>query len=91
VTNSWRQFYLYTPPGYDENTNDKYPVIYILHGGGEDQRGWATQGRTDLILDNLIAEKKAVPMLVVMVDGNMPVQAFSEEVLKYLNRNLNSL
>jgi enterochelin esterase-like enzyme len=82
TTNSWRQFYLYTPPGYDENINEKYPVLYILHGGGEDQRGWATQGKTDLIIDNLIADKKAVPMLVVMVDGNMPLQAFGEEVLK---------
>ena len=88
VTKSWRQFYLYTPPGYDENINDKYPVLYILHGGGEDQRGWATQGRADLIIDNLIAEKKAVPMLVVMVDGNMPVQAFSEEVLKVFESEL---
>ena len=90
VTNSWRQFYMYTPPGYDENINEKYPVLYILHGGGEDQRGWATQGKTDLILDNLIAEKKAVPMIVVMVDGNMPLQAFGEEVLKVFESELNT-
>jgi hypothetical protein len=76
VLNMWRTFYLYTPLGYDENTDEKYPVLYILHGGGEDQRGWATQGKTDLILDNLIAQKKAVPMLVVMVDGNMPAGGF---------------
>jgi enterochelin esterase-like enzyme len=63
VSNIWRQFYLYTPSGYDVNVNEKYPVLYILHGGGEDERGWTTQGRTDLILDNLIAEKKAKPML----------------------------
>ena len=50
--------YIYTPPGYDAGSNEKYPVLYILHGGGEDERGWATQGKTDLILDNLIAEKK---------------------------------
>ena len=43
----------------------------MLHGGGEDERGWATQGKTDLILDNLIAEKKAKPMLIVMMDGNI--------------------
>ena len=48
----------------------KYPVLYILHGGGEDERGWATQGKTDVILDNLIAGKKAKPMLIVMPDGN---------------------
>jgi enterochelin esterase-like enzyme len=71
VTNSWRTFYLYTPPGYDANTGEKYPVLYILHGGGEDERGWATQGKTDLILDNLIAAKKAKPMLIVMMDGNL--------------------
>jgi enterochelin esterase-like enzyme len=70
VFNQWRQFYIYTPPGYDENTSEQYPVLYILHGGGEDERGWAMQGKTDLILDNLIAEQKAKPMLIVMPDGN---------------------
>ncbi len=88
VINSWRQFYIYTPPGYDENISERYPVLYLLHGGGEDQRGWATQGKTDLILDNLIAEKKVVPMLVVMVDGNIPLKPFSEEVLKVFEAEL---
>jgi len=88
VLNAWRTFYLYTPPGYDENTAEKYPVLYILHGGGEDQRGWATQGKTDLILDNLIVQKKAVPMVVVMVDGNMPAGGFGEESLKLFEREL---
>ncbi|MCF0041432.1 alpha/beta hydrolase-fold protein [Dyadobacter fanqingshengii] len=69
ASNSWREMYVYTPPGYDQST-EKYPVLYLLHGGGEDQRGWATQGKTNLILDNLIAEGKAKPMLVVMMDGN---------------------
>ena len=85
VTNSWRQFYIYTPPGYDVNINDKYPVLYILHGGGEDERGWATQGKTDIILDNLIADKKARPMLVVMMDGNLSsggLAGFGEQSLK---------
>ncbi len=71
VTNSWRRFTLYTPPGYDANTAINYPVLYLLHGGGEDERGWAAQGNTDLILDNLIADQKAKPMLIVMLDGNM--------------------
>ena len=71
VTNSWRRMYIYAPPGYDASTAEKYPVLYLLHGGGEDERGWANQGRTDLILDNLIAEGKAKPMLVVMLDGNL--------------------
>ena len=82
VTKSWRQIYLYTPPGYDANTSEKYPVLYILHGGGEDERGWATQGKTDMIMDNLIAEKKAAPMLVVMPDANLGAAGFGEEGLK---------
>ncbi len=88
VTNSWRSFYLYTPPGYDQNVKEKYPVLYILHGGGEDQRGWAQQGKTDLILDNLIEQGKAVPMLIVMVDGNMPLGGFGEEVFKLFETEL---
>ncbi len=88
VLNSWRQFYVYTPAGYDENSTEKYPVLYILHGGGEDQRGWATQGKADLIIDNLIAEKKAVPMIIVMPDGNMPLHAFGEDVLKVFETEL---
>jgi enterochelin esterase-like enzyme len=85
---TWRQFYIYTPPGYDENEGEKYPVLYIMHGGGEDQSGWAIQGKTDLIIDNLIAEKKAVPMVVVMVDGNMPLSGFGEEALKLFGKEL---
>ena len=46
VTNGWRDFYMYTPPGYDQNTSAKYPVLYILHGGGEDQRGHGRGGET---------------------------------------------
>ncbi|MDP4208879.1 MAG: alpha/beta hydrolase-fold protein [Bacteroidota bacterium] len=88
VTNTWRNFYMYTPPGYDENTSEKYPVLYLMHGGGEDQRGWAAQGKTDLIIDNLIAAKKAVPMIVVMPDGNLPLNAFGEETLSVFEKEL---
>ncbi len=88
VANSWRNFYMYTPPSYDQNSAEKYPVLYILHGGGEDQRGWATQGKTDLIIDNLIAEKKVVPMIVVMVDGNLPSKGFGEEALLLFEKEL---
>ncbi|MDA3816841.1 MAG: alpha/beta hydrolase-fold protein [Prolixibacteraceae bacterium] len=87
VTNSWRQFYMYTPPGY-ENSDQEYPVLYLLHGGGEDERGWATQGKTDLILDNLIAEEKAEPMIIVMVDGNIPAPTFGESMLTIFEKEL---
>lgn len=87
----WREMYVYTPPGYDKST-EKYPVLYLLHGGGEDQRGWATQGKTDLILDNLIAEGKAKPMVIVMLDGNVGgtggIAGFNENVLKTFENEL---
>jgi enterochelin esterase-like enzyme len=91
VTNSWRRFFVYTPPGYDANSNGKYPALYILHGGGEDERGWAEQGKTDLILDNLIAEKKAKPMLIVMMDGNLSgggMAGFGEQQLRMFESEL---
>lgn len=71
VTNSWRVMYVYTPAGYDKNMDKKYPVLYIMHGGGEDARGWVQQGRGDIILDNLIADGKAKPMLMVSFDANV--------------------
>ncbi len=88
VLDKWRQFYIYTPPGYDVNLNERYPALYILHGGGEDERGWATQGKTNLILDNLIAAGKAKPMLVVMPDGNVGVPGFGENTLKAFEAEL---
>ena len=77
IINSWRQLYVYTPPEYDSNTVARFPVLYILHGGGEDETGWARQGKTDLIIDNLIAAKKATPMIVVMPDANIGAGGFS--------------
>lgn len=88
TTQSWRRFFVYTPPGYDSNANEKYPVLYLLHGGGEDERGWAFQGKTDLILDNLIAAGKAKPMLIVMLDGNVTAPGFGEEYLKMFESEL---
>jgi len=71
ITGTWRSINIYTPPGYDNSGNEQYPVLYIQHGGGEDERGWAIQGKTAIILDNLIAEGKAKPMLVVIPNGNV--------------------
>jgi enterochelin esterase-like enzyme len=72
LTSSWRRLFVYTPPGYDKDLGKKFPVLYIQHGGGEDETGWAVQGKTDIILDNLIAAGKAKPMLVVIPNGNVP-------------------
>jgi enterochelin esterase family protein len=66
-----RRMHVYTPPGYDGGT-DRYPVLYLLHGGGDDDSGWSTVGRAGFILDNLLAEKKAKPMLIVMPNGSLP-------------------
>jgi S-formylglutathione hydrolase FrmB len=66
ASNSWRHIFIYTPPGYDANTTTRYPVLYLQHGGGEDERVWIEMGRTNVILDNLIAEGKVKPFLVVM-------------------------
>lgn len=88
MLNGWRKLYIYTPADYDKDINVKYPVLYLLHGGGEDERGWATQGNTDLILDNLIGEKKAKPMLVVMLDGNTGTPGFGEQFLRTFESEL---
>jgi enterochelin esterase-like enzyme len=69
TTDAWRRIFVYTPPDYDTNRDARYPVLYLQHGGGEDERGWPVQGRVGFIMDNLIAEKKAKPMLVVMEQG----------------------
>ncbi len=69
VTQTWRRAFVYTPAGYDANITEKYPVLYLQHGSGEDETGWTNQGKANLILDNLIAAKKAVPMIVVMDNG----------------------
>jgi enterochelin esterase-like enzyme len=70
VTQKWRQAFIYTPPGYDTSPKEKYPVLYLLHGWGENQQGWTFQGHVDQIMDNLIAEKKAKPMIIVMDNLN---------------------
>jgi enterochelin esterase family protein len=70
VTGKWRRCYVYAPPGYDRNAKTRYPVLYLLHGWGENEEGWHVQGHVDFIMDNLIAARKAKPMLIVMDNLN---------------------
>jgi enterochelin esterase-like enzyme len=65
-----RRMYVYLPPDYMTNATKKYPVLYLLHGGGGDEDAWTTMGRATIIMDNLIASGKATPMIVVMPNGN---------------------
>ena len=69
--NARREMYVYTPPGYEKGAG-RYPVLYLIHGGGDTAVSWPTVGRANQILDNLLAEKKAVPMIVVMPSGWTP-------------------
>ncbi len=69
ITGSWRRCFVYTPADYEKNAQTRYPVLYLQHGSFEDETGWPTQGKANLILDNLIADQKAVPMIIVMDNG----------------------
>jgi enterochelin esterase-like enzyme len=96
ITQSRRRCFIYTPPGYEKDLTTRYPVLYLQHGSFEDETGWSAQGKANLILDNLIAEKKAVPMIIVMDNGYAykpqagenevknarPVSAFEEVLMK---------
>ncbi len=68
IQNAARRAFIYTPPGYDRS-DQRYPVLYLQHGAGEDETGWSSQGRVNFIMDNLIANGKARPMIVVMENG----------------------
>jgi enterochelin esterase-like enzyme len=74
--NSMRRCFVYTPPDYNKDTEKHYPVLYLQHGGGEDETGWPNQGKTNLIMDNLIADGKAKAFIIVMDNGTwrMPGQ-----------------
>lgn len=89
VAGGWKELRVYTPAGYDSG-KQKYPVLYLQHGGGENRTSWFNQGRAANILDNLIAAGKAVPMIVVCADGQIPggggyswdgMQGFREEMI----------
>jgi enterochelin esterase-like enzyme len=68
-TNTTRRCFVYTPPDYDKDTTKRYPVLYLQHGAGEDETGWGSQGRANLIMDNLIAAGEAKPFIIVMDHG----------------------
>ena len=76
VASSARRMHVYTPPGYDSSTR-AYPVLYLLHGGGEEDAAWSTIGRAGFILDNLLASGKAEPMIVVMPHGRIELPGLS--------------
>ena len=70
VTGDTRAYYVYTPPGYDPGRSMRYPVLYLLHGNNDTASGWTDVGKANFILDNLLAEKKALPMIIVMPWGH---------------------
>ena len=69
TSNSTRRCFVYTPPDYDKDPNKRFPVLYLQHGMGEDETGWGNQGHANLIMDNLIADGKARPFIIVMENG----------------------
>ena len=69
VTGRYRNCWIYTPPGYEKNTEKRYPVFYMQHGGGENETGWLWQGKINYIMDNLLAEGKCQEMIIVMNCG----------------------
>ena len=71
IGNGWRRIFVYTPPDYDKNTSARFPVLYLQHGGGEDETGWPVQGLTDIIMDNLIANGKAKPFIIIMASSSV--------------------
>jgi hypothetical protein len=86
VQGSMRRMRIYTPPGYERGGKEKYPVLYLLHGNGDSDEGWTEMGRANFILDNLISDGRAKPMIVVMPDnqlrnpGPLPVPHSGERV-----------
>lgn len=90
ATNSTRRMFVWTPPGYFSD-NEKLPVLYLMHGGGDNDTNWPGQGKAGWILDNLFAEGKIVPMIVVMPDGSIPVETFAHDlagsIIPYVESN----
>lgn len=74
-----RRLHVYTPPGYNKHSDQKYPIMYLLHGSGDNDSHWVVLGRANVIADNLIADGKAIPMIIVMTDGHVPVEQREDE------------
>jgi len=105
-TNTSRRAFVYTPPGYDKDLTRRYPVLYLQHGWGEDETAWSNQGHANLIMDNLIAEGKIKPFLIVMTYGmtndvrigglaNFKIDPFQTvlvgELIPYIDANFRTL
>lgn len=105
-TDSIRRAFVYTPPGYEESRRQRYPVLYLQHGWGEDETAWTNQGHANLIMDNLIAEGMAEPFLIVMTYGmtndvqigglgGFSVEAFEtvlvDELIPYVDESFRTL
>ena len=105
-TNTSRRAFVYTPPDYDKDQTKRYPVLYLQHGWGEDETAWSNQGHANLIMDNLIAEGKIKPFLIVMTYGmtneikfgglrNFDIKPFQtvlvDELIPYIDENFRTL
>ena len=105
-TNSSRRAFVYTPPDYDKDQSKRYPVLYLQHGWGEDETAWSNQGHANLIIDNLIAEGKTKPFIIVMTYGmtneirfgslrNFDIGPFQtvlvDELIPYVDANFRTL
>ncbi|MEO5563936.1 MAG: alpha/beta hydrolase-fold protein [Chitinophagaceae bacterium] len=105
-TNTSRRAFVYTPPGYNKDTKTKYPVLYLQHGWGEDETAWSNQGHANLIMDNMIAEGKIKPFIIVMTYGmtndvkpggmrDFKIDAFQtvlvDELIPYVDANFRTI
>lgn len=81
--NTTRRAHVWTPAGYEKST-DKLPVLYLIHGGGDNDYAWPNVGRANFIMDNLLAEGKIVPMIVVMPDGSVDTDKFTDDMMNDL-------
>ncbi|MGN6416312.1 MAG: alpha/beta hydrolase-fold protein [Pseudobacter sp.] len=105
-TNTSRRAFVYTPPGYDGHAKKNYPVLYLQHGWGEDETAWSNQGRANLIMDNMIAEGKTLPFIIVMTYGmtndvkfggirSFKIEPFqtvlTEELIPYIDANFRTI